>query len=99
KTLGTDLRKGISTLPTLLARRSTDPADARLLQLLDSDLHDDATLAEALGLLRRHRCIDQAREEVRQQAKASHTLLAPLPPGPARDALAELCDTVVTRSA
>src|SRR3712207_8333531 len=31
-----DLREGIPTLPTLLARRSTDPADARLLELLDS---------------------------------------------------------------
>ena len=55
KTPGTDLREGIPTLPTLLARRSTDPADARLLQLLDSDLRDDAALAEALALLRRTR--------------------------------------------
>ena len=65
KTPGTDLREGIPTLPTLLARRSTDPADARLLELLDSDLHDDAALAEVLGLLRRHRSVDQARAEVR----------------------------------
>ncbi|MFZ1118345.1 MAG: polyprenyl synthetase family protein, partial [Propionibacteriaceae bacterium] len=63
KTPGTDLREGILTLPTLLARQSRDPADARLLQLLDSDLHDDAALNEVLNLLRRHRCIDQAREE------------------------------------
>ena len=98
KTPGTDLREGVSTLPTLLARRSTDQADARLLQLLDADLHDDAALAEALGLLRRHRCIDQAREEVRRRAEAARTLLQPLPPSPARDALEELCDTVVTRS-
>ena len=30
KTPGTDLREGVPTLPTLLARRSTDPADAEL---------------------------------------------------------------------
>ena len=36
KTPGTDLREGIPTLPTLLARKSADPADARLLELLDS---------------------------------------------------------------
>jgi heptaprenyl diphosphate synthase len=99
KTPGTDLREGIPTLPTLLARRSTDPADARLLRLLDSDLHDDAALHEVLDLLRRHRSIDQAREEVRRRAEAARSLLEPLPAGPARDALDDLCTTVVTRTA
>jgi heptaprenyl diphosphate synthase len=98
KTPGTDLREGIPTLPTLLARRSTDPADARLLELLDSDLHDDVTLGEALRLLRRHRCIEQSRDEVRRRAESARSLLDSLPDGPARDALEELCDTVVTRS-
>ena len=99
KTPGTDLREGIPTLPTLLARRSNDPADVRLLQLLDSDLHDDGALREVLDLLRRHRCIDQAREEVRRRAEAARALLEPLPVGPARDALDDLCTTVVTRTA
>jgi heptaprenyl diphosphate synthase len=99
KTPGTDLREGIPTLPTLLARRSNDPADIRLLQLLDSDLHDDGALQEVLDLLRRHRCIDQAREEVRRRAEAARALLDPLPAGPARDALDDLCTTVVTRTA
>ncbi|HZL76016.1 MAG TPA: polyprenyl synthetase family protein [Propionibacteriaceae bacterium] len=99
KTPGTDLREGIPTLPTLLARRSNDPADTRLLQLLDSDLHDEATLHEVLDLLRQHRCIDQAREEVRHRAEAARALLEPLPAGPARDALDDLCTTVVTRTA
>ncbi len=99
KTPGTDLREGIPTLPTLLARKSTDPADARLLELLDSDLHDDAALAEVLDLLRRHRSVDQARSEVRHRAERARALLDHLPPGPARNALADLCTTVVTRSA
>jgi heptaprenyl diphosphate synthase len=99
KTPGTDLREGIPTLPTLLARKSHDPADARLLQLLDSDLHDDTALPEVLDLLRRHRCIDQAREEVRRRAEAARALLEPLPDGPARSALDDLCTTVVTRTA
>ena len=99
KTPGTDLREGIPTLPTLLARKSHDPADARLLQLLDSDLHDDTALHEVLDLLRRHRCIDQAREEVRRRAEAARALLEPLPDGPARSALDDLCTAVVTRTA
>ncbi len=98
KTPGTDLREGIPTLPTLLARRSTDPADARLLELLDSDLRSDDALAEVLALLRAHRSIDQARIEVRRRADVARALLGPLPLGPARAALEELCDTVVTRS-
>ena len=98
KTPGTDLREGIPTLPTLLARRSTDPADARLIALLDSDLHDEAALTEVLTLLRAHPCVDQARAEVRRRAEAARALLAPLPDGPARAALEELCDSVVTRS-
>nr|WP_231851524.1 polyprenyl synthetase family protein [Microlunatus phosphovorus] len=102
KTPGTDLREGIPTLPTLLFRRHADPGsatDSRLLALLDSDLSDDADLAEALSLLRAHPCIEQARAEVRRRSERARSYLADLPAGPARDALAELCDTVVTRSA
>ncbi|MCW2809864.1 MAG: polyprenyl synthetase family protein [Friedmanniella sp.] len=99
KTPGTDLREGIPTLPTLLARKSTDPADARLLELLGSDLRDADALEEVLGLLRRHRSVDQARAEVHRRAEAARRLLEPLPSGPARTALEELCDSVVTRNA
>ena len=38
KTPGTDLREGVPTLPVLMARAAADPADARLLELLDGDL-------------------------------------------------------------
>ncbi|HET9873005.1 MAG TPA: polyprenyl synthetase family protein [Propionibacteriaceae bacterium] len=99
KTPGTDLREGVPTLPTLLARRSTEPADARLLELLDSDLSDDAALAEVLELLRAHPCIEQARAEVLRRADVARSKLTSLPAGPARSALEALCDTVVTRSA
>ena len=99
KTPGTDLREGIPTLPTLLARKSADPADTRLLELLDRDLHDDEALREVLDLLRHHRCIDDARTEVRRRTEAARALLEPLPAGPARDALDDLCTTVVTRTA
>ncbi len=99
KTPGTDLREGIPTLPTLLARRSADPADDRLRSLLDSDLHDDAALAEVLRLLRAHPAIDEARAEVRRRAERARSLLDGLPAGEARAALEELCDSVVTRTA
>lgn len=99
KTPGTDLREGVPTLPTLLALRSTDPADARLRELIQSDLSDDAALAETIALLRAHPAVDQARQEVDRRAEVARRVLAPLPDGPAKDALLALCDRVVTRSA
>jgi heptaprenyl diphosphate synthase len=99
KTPGTDLRAGVPTLPILLVRTSTDPADARLLELLDADLSADADLAEALGLLRAHSVMEDAREVIRDRAEVARAHLGPLPDGAAKDALATLCDAVITRSA
>ncbi len=98
KTPGTDLRAGVPTLPTLLARDSSDPADARLLELLDSDLSDDADLGEALALMRAHASLAKARDEVNRRAEVARSYLAPLPDGPAKQALSALCDTVIGRS-
>ncbi|HYJ70281.1 MAG TPA: polyprenyl synthetase family protein [Nocardioidaceae bacterium] len=99
KTPGTDLREGVPTLPALLALASTDPADARLHELLRTDLTDDALHAEALGLLRRHPAVDEARGFVQARADEARAMLAPLPDIPARAALEALCDLVVSRSA
>jgi heptaprenyl diphosphate synthase len=98
KTPGTDLRAGVPTLPTLLARRSTDATDARLLALLDADLSADEDLSEALALMRAHPAMAEAREEIRRRAEVARAHLAPLPEGPAKDALAALCDGVISRS-
>jgi heptaprenyl diphosphate synthase len=99
KTPGTDLREGVPTLPALLALASTDPADARLQELLGADLTDDALHAEALELLRAHPGVDEARAFVQARADEARSLLAPLPDIPARAALEALCDLVVSRSA
>jgi len=97
KTPGTDLREGVPTLPTLIAQRSTDPADARLLDLLSRPLHDDAEVDEALALLRVHPAMDEARAYVQAEADAARAVLAQLPDTPARRALDDVCDVVVTR--
>jgi len=99
KTPGTDLREGVPTLPVLIARTSADPGDARLLELLDSDLTDDARHAEALALLRAHPAMEESRAEVSRSADEARKLLEELPDTPARQALAGLCDLVVTRTA
>lgn len=99
KTPGTDLREGVPTLPVLMARASTDPADARLLELLDADLTDDALHAEALALLRAHPALDEARAYVVARAHEAKALLTVLPEGPVRDALEDFADVVATRTA
>jgi heptaprenyl diphosphate synthase len=99
KTPGTDLREGVPTLPVLLAKRSTDPGDARLLELLDGDLSDDVLLGEALGLLRKHPAMDEARAYVVARAQEAKAHLQVLPQGPVRDALEAFADVVATRSA
>jgi heptaprenyl diphosphate synthase len=99
KTPGTDLREGVPTLPVLMARRSTSPQDARLLELLDSDLSDDDALAECLGLLRAHPALDEARAYVIGRAQEAKKLLTALPEGSARDALEAFADLVATRTA
>jgi heptaprenyl diphosphate synthase len=100
KTPGTDLREGVPTLPVLLAKRSTDPADARLLELLDADLTDDTLHAEALDLLRKHPAMGQARAYVLERAAEARELLAVLPEGsPVRAALEAFAELVATRTA
>jgi heptaprenyl diphosphate synthase len=98
KTPGTDLREGVPTLPVLLLRRRNDPADAELLSLLSGDLSDDARLATAVTALRAHPVMAEARAVVQRWADEARETLRPLPPVPATDALAALCDYVVRRT-
>jgi heptaprenyl diphosphate synthase len=99
KTPGTDLREGVPTLPVLMAQRSTDPADARLLELLGGDLSDDGHHAEALDLLRRHPAMAAARRHVVARAEEAKQLLKVLPEGPVRGALEAFADVVASRTA
>ncbi|MGN6780495.1 MAG: polyprenyl synthetase family protein [Marmoricola sp.] len=102
KTPGTDLREGVPTLPVLMARMraagSADPRDARLLELLDADLADDALHAEALRLLRAHPALDEARAYVVAMAQDAKRLLKVLPEGPVRVALETFADVVADRT-
>lgn len=109
---GTDLREGVPTLPVLLVRQSSDPADDRLKQLIgdgsgsQGDLHDEALHGEALGLLRAHGAMDEARERTNAVALEAQQLLAPLAAGLPADsgaqdsvaALSALVASVVNRS-
>ena len=97
KTPGTDLREGVPTLPTLIARRSTDPADADLVTALSGPIDDEDEVQRIIERLRAHPAMDEARAYVQSEADAARALLTELPAGPARDALDALCDTLATR--
>ncbi|MYS15938.1 polyprenyl synthetase family protein, partial [Streptomyces sp. SID4982] len=102
KTPGTDLREGVPTLPVLRLReraaRLGEPGDLALCELLDSDLTDDARLAEALAALRAHPALEQARRDAVRYAEEARAALAPLKDCTAKTALIELCDAVVHRA-
>lgn len=98
KTPGTDLREGVQTLAALLVLRSDEARDARLRELLERPLTDDAEHAEALGLLRAHPALGEARAVARAWACDAASALEPLPTGPVREALSRLCDYVVART-
>jgi heptaprenyl diphosphate synthase len=98
KTPGTDLREGVPTLPALYALAGSDPAEARLRELIAKPLDDDSLHAEALGLLRASPAIDRARSTLASYADQARDLLRPLPDLPARAALESLADFVVART-
>jgi heptaprenyl diphosphate synthase len=99
KTPGTDLREGVPTLPTLMALRSADPADARLQDLLSSPLTDDDRHAEALRLMRAHPSMGEARRYVLQLSNSALDLLTVVPDGPVKQALVAFADVIATRTA
>jgi heptaprenyl diphosphate synthase len=98
KAAGTDLREGVPTLPTLIARSSADDADSRLRALLAGPISDEGQHAEALRLLRDSPAMDVARAEVRRRAEAARSLLDHVPDIAAKTALVGLCDLVTTRT-
>jgi heptaprenyl diphosphate synthase len=99
KTPGTDLREGVPTLPMLHVMRSANPADARLIELLErADLTDPRLHAEALALLRAHPGMEAARADLRGWADVARSEILALPDVAARAAFEALCDFVVERS-
>ncbi|NYV73817.1 polyprenyl synthetase family protein [Streptomyces sp. UH6] len=102
KTPGTDLREGIATLPVLRLRERVErlgrAEDAELCELLDSDLTDEARLAEAVARLRAHPALEDARADTVRYAQEARSALTPLPECEAKTALVHLCDAVVHRA-
>jgi heptaprenyl diphosphate synthase len=94
---GTDLREGVHTLPVLFALRESGPEADRLRELLIGPVSDDATVTEALALLRASPGMAKAKDTVARYAAQAAEELAQLPDVAGRQALATLVDYTVNR--
>ncbi|ASW88373.1 MULTISPECIES: nonaprenyl/(2E,6E)-farnesyl/geranylgeranyl diphosphat synthase [Mycobacterium] len=94
---GTDVREGVHTLPMVYALREPGPDAARLRELLVGPIDDDATVAEALALLRASEGMAKAKRSLQDYAAQAHQELALLPDVPGRHALQTLVDYTISR--
>ncbi|MDR0782206.1 MAG: polyprenyl synthetase family protein [Propionibacteriaceae bacterium] len=97
KPQGTDLREGVPTLTTLLVQANPRPGDTRLLELLAYPVADE-NIPEALGLLRTHPALDEARAQIQTYADQALAHLAVFPPSEALDGLKTLCHQAAIRT-
>ncbi|MCV2395620.1 polyprenyl synthetase family protein [Actinotalea sp. M2MS4P-6] len=101
---GTDLREHVPTMPVLLLRRlaasdSASAADRQVLAMLDGDLSDDESLADAVRALREHPVTDRTRAAASARAAEAVAALDTLPEGSVRDSLVQFAHALVERSA
>ena len=96
KPVGSDLRQGMITLPTirLLEEDPDHPAIRRIFD--DGDFSDDA-VQDAVRVVLRSSGVSHSLEEARRFARAAVDSLATLPSSPARQALETLAEYVVDR--
>jgi len=99
KTPGTDLREGVPTLVTLPILESSDPADAELRAILSAPITDESVVQSTIKVLRTHSAMDNARNILKNYSDQARAEIGDLPAGPAKDALLNLCDAIITRSA
>jgi heptaprenyl diphosphate synthase len=99
KTPGTDLRAGVPTLPVLYLRQNAqhDPASAKLVEIIDGGLDDDAALNQVLEQMRKHPATERAFQEAKRWADQAIAALEDLPAGPVREALKNFADAVIER--
>jgi geranylgeranyl pyrophosphate synthase len=97
KPVGSDLRQGLITLPTL-CYLETHPDDLDVHRLIDGDCTmDGASLNRLVEAIRRSDAIGLAHKEAFQLVQEGLEALREMPPAPERDALEELADYIVQR--
>lgn len=103
KKAGTDVRRGVATLPMLLLekRAEKNSGDKALLETLRQGATGDLSeeeFAEAIAALRQHQVTEDTMEEARKVADKAIVYLAELPEGVVTDALERFAHQVVDRT-
>ena len=98
KTPGTDLREGVPTLVTLYILQSEAPEDAALRSLLREPITDEVIVQETLAILRTHPAMITAKELLIKYADDAKAELSSLKDIPAKAALIQLCEAIITRT-
>jgi octaprenyl-diphosphate synthase len=99
KNVGDDFREGKITLPVVLSfRRGGDKERLFWKRALQEGEIEDGDLEEAIGLMRRHRALDDTIERARHYGAMARDALALFPKGAMKEALLETVEFCIARA-
>src|SRR5688572_32893242 len=99
KNVGDDFREGKVTLPVVLSfRRGGDKERLFWKRVLQEGEIEDGDLEEAVGLMRRHRALDDTIERARHYGAMARDALALFPKGAMKEALLETVEFCIARA-
>ena len=99
KNVGDDFREGKVTLPVVLSFRRGDEAErAFWRRTLEGGEVSDGDVESAIGILRRHRALEDTIERARHYGAIARDALALFPKGPMKAALLDAVDFCIARA-
>jgi octaprenyl-diphosphate synthase len=99
KNVGDDFREGKITLPVVLAYRRGNAAERAFWKAsIENGENDDAALQKAIGLMRRHRTLEDTTERARHYGAMARDALGLFPPSAMKTALIDVVEFCLARA-